>query len=162
MLDPWICQSFCLQSWDWLTLKAVKVSVNASNVSYKSCTLHWYAKKEIYIKYLFAFTNFFLPGLPNLSTQIKCSQNWYTPLSNGPKIPRLFAFFYSKPFQNNQTHCEIIDHYFNIYFVKIQLKKENLKSVFLVQEFGYSIGILVSPTTWICHCSFILYIFGAV
>ena len=27
-------------------------------------------------------------------------------------------------------HLEIIDHYFNLLFVEIQLKKENLKSVF--------------------------------
>ena len=33
-------------------------------------------------------------------------------------------------------HCEIIDRYFNIFFVKIQLKEDNLKSVFWVPEFG--------------------------
>ena len=39
----------------------------------------------------------------------------------------LSAFLSSKPFQNNQMPCEIIDHYFNIFFVEIQLKKEYLK-----------------------------------
>ena len=38
----------------------------------------------------------------------------------------LSAFLSSKPFRNNYMHCEIIDHNFNIFFVKIQLKKENL------------------------------------
>ena len=33
-------------------------------------------------------------------------------------------------------HCEIIDHYFNACFVEIQLKKQNLKSVIWVPEFG--------------------------
>ena len=27
-------------------------------------------------------------------------------------------------------HCEIIDHYFNVFFVKILLKKDNWKSFF--------------------------------
>ena len=36
----------------------------------------------------------------------------------------LSAFLYSKPFRSNLMHCEIIDRYFNIFFVKIQLKKE--------------------------------------
>ena len=31
-------------------------------------------------------------------------------------------------------HCEIIDCYFNIFFVEIQLKKKNLKSVFWVPK----------------------------
>ena len=42
----------------------------------------------------------------------------------------------SKPFQNNYIHCKIIDHYFNIFFVEIQLAKENLKNVFWAPEFG--------------------------
>ena len=46
VLDPWICQPICLQSSDCLTVKAVKASINVPNVSYKSCTLLWYAKKE--------------------------------------------------------------------------------------------------------------------
>ena len=28
-------------------------------------------------------------------------------------------------------HCEIIDCYFSVFFVEIQLKKENVKSIFL-------------------------------
>ena len=33
-------------------------------------------------------------------------------------------------------HCEIIDHYFNIFFVEMQLKKDTFKTVFWAQEFG--------------------------
>ena len=47
----------------------------------------------------------------------------------------LSAFLYSKPFQNNQKHCEIIDRYLKAFFVEIQLKKENLKIVFQEPEF---------------------------
>ena len=55
----------------------------------------------------------------------------------------LSAFLYSKPFWNNWMHCEIIDRYFNVFFVKIQLKKENLDA---------QTGIPVSQTAWVCHC----------
>ena len=34
-------------------------------------------------------------------------------------------------------HCEIIDHQLSVFFVQIQLKKENLKSVFQMPEFRY-------------------------
>ena len=37
-------------------------------------------------------------------------------------------------------HCKIIDRYFNACFVEIQLKKENLITVFLAPEFGRPIG----------------------
>ena len=47
----------------------------------------------------------------------------------------LSTFLYSKPFRNNQMHCEIVDHYFNLFFAEIHLKKENLKSVFWAPEF---------------------------
>ena len=33
-------------------------------------------------------------------------------------------------------HCEIIDRYFSVFFVEIQLQKENLKSAFWTPEFG--------------------------
>ena len=42
----------------------------------------------------------------------------------------LSAFSFSKLFWNNEVHCEIIDLYFNIFFIEIQLKKEDLKHVF--------------------------------
>ena len=42
----------------------------------------------------------------------------------------LSAFLYSKSFHNNWMHCQINHRYFNNFFVEIQLKKENLKSVF--------------------------------
>ena len=48
----------------------------------------------------------------------------------------LSAFLYSKPFQNNLMHCIIIDSYFNIFFIEIQLKKEKLKGNFWLPEFG--------------------------
>ena len=44
-------------------------------------------------------------------------------------------FLSSKSFPNNLMCCEIIDC-FNVFFVEIQLKKENLKSVFLAPKFG--------------------------
>ena len=37
-------------------------------------------------------------------------------------------------------HCKIIDRYFNAFFVEIQLKKENLITVFLAPEFGRPSG----------------------
>ena len=46
MLGPWTRQSVCLQSLNYLTVKAVKASINVSKVSYKGCTLFWYAKKK--------------------------------------------------------------------------------------------------------------------
>ena len=50
----------------------------------------WYAKKEKYLHEISMFTsikNFFFPDLPNLNTQIRCAQNRYTAVQNGPKIP---------------------------------------------------------------------------
>ena len=49
VLNPWICQFVSLQSLHCLTVKAVEASINVSNVSYKSCTLLWYAKNEKYL-----------------------------------------------------------------------------------------------------------------
>ena len=62
------------------------------------------------------------------------------PLTSFTCFSVLFVFLYSKPFQNNYMHCEIIDIHIqymkfkNIYelkhfFVKLQLKK-NLKRFF--------------------------------
>ena len=45
-----------------VTVKAVRASINVSKVSYKSCTLLWYAKKEKYLHEISMFTftkNFF-------------------------------------------------------------------------------------------------------
>ena len=50
-----------------------------------------------------------------------------TPLSHCFSL--LSASLHSKPFQNNYKHCEIIDNYFKVFFVEIQMKKEILKSV---------------------------------
>ena len=46
------------------------------------------------------------------------------------------AFLSFKPIRNNWMHCQIIDHYFNMFFVEIQLTKQNLKSDIWVSEFG--------------------------
>ena len=43
-------------------------------------------------------------------------------------------------------HCEIIDHYFNTFFVEIQLKKEN-------QSLGAQTSAPVSHMAWIHHCN---------
>ena len=40
------------------------------------------------------------------------------------------AFLSSKPFQNNQKHCEITDHYFNIFFIET-IEKRKLENCFL-------------------------------
>ena len=81
VFDPWFCQSVCLPAKLRLTVKAVKPSINKSNISYKSCTLLWYTIKEKYSHEIFMFTftkKVFFPGLPNLSTQIRCAKNQYT------------------------------------------------------------------------------------
>ena len=49
-------------------------------------------------------------------------------------------------------HCEITDRYFNIFLDEIQLKKENLKSLFGCQSLGTQNHIPVTQTAWICHC----------
>ena len=94
MLDPWICQSVCLLSSDCLIVKAVKASINVSNLSYKSCTLLGYAKKKsIYTKYLcFLSQQFFttkVGDLTNLGAQISCAQNRYTAVQMDLKYPLL-------------------------------------------------------------------------
>ena len=48
----------------------------------------------------------------------------------------LSAFLSSKSFWGNEIHCGIIDRYVNEFFVEIQLKNENLISVFWVPKFG--------------------------
>ena len=35
-------------------------------------------------------------------------------------------------------HCEIIDRYLDVFFVEIQLKKENLRSIFWTPEFVHA------------------------
>ena len=60
-----------------------------SNISYKSCTLLWNAKKEKYLHEISIFTLIkkFFPGLPNLGAQIRCAQNWYTAVQTDLKYP---------------------------------------------------------------------------
>ena len=75
MPDPVICQAVCLQTVKgFLTVKAVRATINVSNISYKSCTLLQYAKKSIYSKYLYFYKEIFLPDLPNLGAQIRCAK----------------------------------------------------------------------------------------
>ena len=52
-------------------------------------------------------------------------------------------------------HCEIIDRYLNVFFVEIQLKKENLKCIFGPQSLGAETAIPVSQTTRTCYCNII-------
>ena len=56
MLDPWICRSICIESYNSLTVKAAKASINVSKVSYKSRTHPWYDKKEKYLCKISMFT----------------------------------------------------------------------------------------------------------
>ena len=46
----------CLKSLHCLTVKAAKASINVSNISYKSCTLLWYTKKEKQLHKISIFT----------------------------------------------------------------------------------------------------------
>ena len=67
---PRLCQ--------FIPMQVCKTCINVPNVSYKSCTLLWYFKKEKYLHKiaLFTFTQkSFFPGLPNLAAQIRCTQN---------------------------------------------------------------------------------------
>ena len=48
----------------------------------------------------------------------------------------LSAFLYSKPFRNNQKHCEITDRFFNIFFVEIQWKRK-LEKCFWAPDLGH-------------------------
>lgn len=84
MLDPCICQSVSLQS--CLTVKAVKASTNMSNISYKSCKLLWYAKREIYTEYLCLLSQkkSFSQDYLILAPSQMCSKSAYH-CPNGPK-----------------------------------------------------------------------------
>ena len=80
-------------------------------------------------------------------------------------FPFLSAFLPSKSFRNNEMHSESTDRY--VFFVEIQMKKENLKTYFLLKcnwkkttwkmffgrkSLGTKTNIPVSQTTWIRHC----------
>ena len=62
-----------------------------SNVSYKSCTLLWYSKKEkcFHKISIFTFIKIFFPGLPNLRAQLRCAQNRYVAVQMDLKYPLL-------------------------------------------------------------------------
>ena len=71
-----------------LGVKAVKASINVSNVSYKSSKYLWYAIKEKSTKYTNAYIHKkFSSGLPNLGAQIRRAQNWYTYVQTDLKDP---------------------------------------------------------------------------
>lgn len=42
-------------------------------------------------------------------------------------------------------HCEVIDHYFKVFFVELQLEKQNLESVFWAPKFGHPNGYTGLP-----------------
>ena len=68
-------------------VKAVKASVNVSNISCKSCTILSYVKKNKYLQKLSmsTFTKKKFPSLPNLGCQIRCAQNQYAAVQLGLK-----------------------------------------------------------------------------
>ena len=82
--------------------------------------------------------------MKTLSLTVSCFAS--TSLSHCFSLP--FAFLYSKPFWNNYMHCEIIERYFNIFFIEIQLK---------IKYFGspnWYTGLPNAWNTWLnlwCH-----------
>ena len=70
-----------------LNAKAIKASINVSNISCKSCTLLWYTKKETYLHEISMFTFIFFPRL--LGAHIRCAQNQYTTVQIDLKYPLL-------------------------------------------------------------------------
>ena len=95
---PWTCQTVCLLNYNCLTVKAVKASINVSNISYKSYTLLWY-KTEKYLHQISMFTfTIFSPGSPNLGTQIRCAQNQYTTVQVDLKHPHIHSPTLTKSF----------------------------------------------------------------
>lgn len=57
----------------------------------------------------------------------------------------LSAFLSSMPFQNNQMHCAIINHYFNIFFIEAQPKKRKREKCFLGARVWASKPVYRSP-----------------
>ena len=71
-------------------MKTLIASINVSNISYKSCTLLWYAEKEKFLHEISMFTftkKVFSPGLPDLGAQIRCAHNRYPAVQTGLKYP---------------------------------------------------------------------------
>ena len=64
----------------------------------------------------------------------------------------LSVFLSSKPFRNNLMYCEIIDCYFNIFFVEIQLRIKTWKVFFESQSVGTQTGL----NTSLIHFSMII------
>ena len=71
-----------------MTVKAVKASINVSNVSYMSCALLCMLIKKLFTQNIYVyFCKRFFPGIPNLGTQIRCAQNRYTAFQSDLKYP---------------------------------------------------------------------------
>ena len=92
MLDPWICQSVCLQSSDCLIVKAVKASIN---VSFHIRVVHFLVmlKRKAFTRNICLLSlQFFttkVGDLPNLGAQINFTQNRYTAVQMDLKYPLL-------------------------------------------------------------------------
>lgn len=52
-------------------------------------------------------------------------------------------------------HCEINDRYFNVFFVKMQLKKEELENAFRAPELGNPRQYTGLSNGLICHTAFV-------
>ena len=75
-----------------------------SDVSYKSCTLLWYAKKEKYVHEIpvYFHKKSFFPGLASLGAPVRCTQNWYTAVKTDG-----FPFFVT--FVSPSSRCDFPD-----------------------------------------------------
>ena len=89
-----------------LSVKAVKAFINVFNVSYKSCTLLWYAKNfKVFTRNIYVYVHkIFSPGLPNLGTQIRCAQSRYTAVQTDLKYPPWVGDSYSIKNQLGDTN----------------------------------------------------------
>ena len=80
VLDPWIYQSVCLQSYNCLTLKLSKLWL--MYLTFYVRVVNFFAllkRTNIYKNYLCLLPEkMFPPSLPNLGSQIRCVQNQYT------------------------------------------------------------------------------------
>ena len=83
-----------------------------SNVSWKSCTLPCYAKKEKYLHEIsmFTFTNLFFPGLPNLGVKVRCTQNRFTAAKWTQNIPCNYSVYLHKRFYERFIKLRLINH----------------------------------------------------
>ena len=125
------------QSEDFLIVKAVKASINVSNVSYKSCTLLCSAEKEkcLHKISVYFYKTFFSPGLRNIGAQIRCAQNRQTAVQTDVKYPltvlllclnRVLLFCVSKIAFGRKCTLWTIQSLWKILFVNKQPVKINV------------------------------------